>query len=190
MYKSWTVIAAPLGFNIAAIFSVTNLFRPINALVITAAQQSLVAPDAAITDNRDMRISSISIRDADLVVIAIRAQGVGGQHVNKVSSAIHMRFDIMASDLAGPIKARLLAMRDHRITQEGVIVIKAQASRSQDLNRADARARLQALVDRAAVAPTIRKLTQPSAGARRRRLQKKASRSQIKQSRSKVGSES
>ena len=133
-----------------------------------------------------MRISSIPIRDADIVVIAIRAQGAGGQHVNKVSSAIHMRFDIIASDLAEPIKARLLVMRDHRITQQGVIVIKAQASRSQDLNRADARARLQALVDRAAVVPAIRKPTQPSAGARKRRLQTKASRSLIKQARSKV----
>ena len=146
-----------------------------------------IAFGGPITDNHGMRSPSIPIRDADIVVLAIRAQGAGGQHVNKVSSAIHLRFDIAASDLPEPVKARLLGMRDHRISQEGVIVIKAQASRSQNLNRADARARLQALVDRAAVVPKTRMPTKPSAGARQRRLQAKGQRSQIKQSRGRVG---
>ena len=154
---------------------------------IPLLQHCRVASCAAIADNRCMRSSSIPIRDSDIVVVAIRAQGAGGQHVNKVSSAIHLRFDISASDLPELVKSRLLAMRDHRITQEGVIVIKAQARRSQDLNRADARARLQALVDRAAVLPKVRTPTKHTAGARRRRLEAKSSRSQIKQSRGRVG---
>lgn len=101
---------------------------------------------------------------------AIRAQGPGGQNVNKVSSAVHLRFDVRASSLPDVIKERLLALRDSRITQEGVVVIKAQQYRSQEQNRADALQRLHALVQSAAVLPRVRKATQPTFGAKQRRL--------------------
>lgn len=117
---------------------------------------------------------------------AIRAQGAGGQHVNKVSSAVHLRFDIPASTLPGDWKLRLLALRDQRITDEGVVVIKAQASRSQDLNRADALARLFELVASVATPPRIRRATRPSHGAKLRRLEGKRVRSGIKAGRGKV----
>jgi ribosome-associated protein len=117
---------------------------------------------------------------------AIRAQGAGGQHVNKVSSAVHLRFDIPASTLPGDWKQRLLALRDQRITDEGVVVIKAQASRSQDLNRADALARLFELVASVATPPRIRRATRPSHGAKLRRLEGKRVRSGIKAGRGKV----
>lgn len=117
---------------------------------------------------------------------AIRAQGAGGQHVNKVSSAVHLRFDIPASTLPGDWKQRLLALRDQRITDEGVVVIKAQASRSQDLNRTDALARLFELVASVATPPRIRRATRPSHGAKLRRLEGKRVRSGIKAGRGKV----
>ncbi len=117
---------------------------------------------------------------------AIRAQGAGGQHVNKVSSAVHLRFDIPASTLPADWKLRLLALRDQRITDEGVVVIKAQASRSQDANRADALARLFELVTSVASAPRIRRATRPTYGAKLRRLEGKRVRSGIKAGRGKV----
>lgn len=115
-----------------------------------------------------------------MVFSAIRAQGAGGQHVNKVSSAVHARFDIHACSLPDDVKARLLALADHRITAEGVVVLKAQAHRSQDMNRADALARLQALVDSVALPPRLRKATRPTLASRQRRLQGKARRAQVK----------
>jgi ribosome-associated protein len=117
---------------------------------------------------------------------AIRAQGAGGQNVNKVSSAVHLRFDVMASSLPEPVKLRLLAQADQRITAEGVVVIKAQDHRSQPMNRADALARLQAMVDEAASPPKPRRATKPTYGSKQRRLEGKAVRSQVKAGRGRV----
>ena len=118
---------------------------------------------------------------------AIRAQGAGGQNVNKVSSAVHLRFSIGDSTLPKDIKTRLLALNDQRITAEGVVVIKAQTTRSQDQNKADAVERLQALVDSVAVLPKARKATKPTYGSKQRRLEGKATRGDVKKLRARVG---
>ncbi|RJG14877.1 alternative ribosome rescue aminoacyl-tRNA hydrolase ArfB [Massilia cavernae] len=127
-----------------------------------------------------------AINPAEVEFSAIRAQGPGGQNVNKVSCAVHARFDIGASSLPPEIKARLLELRDGRITHEGVVVLKAQQSRSLEQNKDDALRRLQALVDSAAEVPIVRKATRPTRGSQRRRLESKARSGNVKALRAKV----
>lgn len=126
------------------------------------------------------------IPESEYTIAAVRAQGAGGQNVNKVSSAIHLRYDIPASSLPAAVKARLLASADRRISRDGVLVIKAERSRSQADNRADAIARLAAIVAAARVVAPPRRPTRPTRGSQRRRLDDKARRGAIKAARGKV----
>ena len=128
----------------------------------------------------------LQVDEAEVEFSAIRAQGAGGQNVNKVSSAIHLRFDIPASSLPDGVKERLLALRDSRITDAGVLVLKAQQHRTQEMNRADALARLNEVVNSVAVPPRVRRATKPTYGSKQRRLEGKSQRAETKSLRGKV----
>lgn len=129
---------------------------------------------------------TVQLDPSEVELTAIRAQGPGGQNVNKVSCAVHLRFDIAASSLPEQIKERLLARADQRLTQHGVIVLKAQQSRSLEQNKEDALRRLQELVDSVAVLPAARRATRPTRGSQLRRLDTKTKSGQTKALRGKV----
>jgi len=124
--------------------------------------------------------SNVAIPDTEIDIHAVRAQGAGGQHVNKVSTAIHLRFDIAASSLPEFYKEQLLLLKDHRISKDGVITIKAQESRSQEQNREDALARLRELIQRATIPRKKRKATKPTKGSKQRRIEHKKKRGRLK----------
>jgi ribosome-associated protein len=141
--------------------------------------QSTDTNTLAITDNLAISLNEIEFN-------AIRAQGPGGQNVNKVSSAIHLRFNIVTSSLPDIVKARLLTLNDQRITKDGVIIIKAQSARSQEKNKAEALQRLQELVLGTTLVPTLRRATRPTRSSQTKRVESKVKRGQDKAMRGKI----
>ncbi len=134
----------------------------------------------------DLKRYPFTLPESEMEITAVRSQGAGGQNVNKVASAIHLRFDINASSLPGAIKERLLKLKNHHITDEGVVIIKAQRHRTQEMNKQDAIDRLHELVSKASIIPRKRKPTRPTRTSKEKRMESKARHGQVKALRRKV----